>query len=261
MADCSTAATASSEANSELYVGYLPVPRRQRSFLRMVIPSMLWLLVAIGLIAGRSQPDPGGALWEQGNLRTFTGTLAATPYPMLYADSSDPSATEVLLLVETGKHGAFPRALPFDGQHVRITGWPLHRDGRSIVELAPDAEAITADPSRRPGPMPVPAPLGRVTLHGEIVDSKCYLGAMKPGDGKTHKECATLCITGGIPPVLVARDPAGTNLFYLLSGPSGGALESAAYAYIGEPVEVSGELESGPGMPRLRVSAGDIHRR
>jgi hypothetical protein len=36
---------------------------------------------------------------------------------------------------------------------------------------------------------------GPVELTGEIVDSKCFLGVMVPGSGKTHKECASLCRT------------------------------------------------------------------
>jgi hypothetical protein len=29
-----------------------------------------------------------------------------------------------------------------------------------------------------------------MTLTGEIVDSKCYLGVMNPGQGKVHRDCA-----------------------------------------------------------------------
>ena len=41
-------------------------------------------------------------------------------------------------------------------------------------------------------------PLGAVTLTGEIVDSKCFLGVMNPGNLKPHKACAIRCISGGI---------------------------------------------------------------
>ena len=36
-----------------------------------------------------------------------------------------------------------------------------------------------------------------------LVASGRFDGAMKPGDGKTHKGCAALCLRGGIPPALM----------------------------------------------------------
>ena len=56
----------------------------------------------------------------------------------------------------------------------------------------------------------------RVTLRGEIVDSKCFLGVMVPGAGRTHKECASLCVRGGIPPALFVRDRHGRSALLLL---------------------------------------------
>jgi nitrite reductase/ring-hydroxylating ferredoxin subunit len=41
---------------------------------------------------------------------------------------------------------------------------------------------------------------------GPLGDPKCFARAMKPGDGKTHKGCAVLCLRGGIPAVFVAAD-------------------------------------------------------
>jgi hypothetical protein len=43
---------------------------------------------------------------------------------------------------------------------------------------------------------------GLVKLTGEIVDSKCFLRVIAPGSGKTHKECASLRLRGGIPPAV-----------------------------------------------------------
>jgi hypothetical protein len=51
--------------------------------------------------------------------------------------------------------------------------------------------------------------LGAFTLVGEIVDSKCYLGIMNPGETNPHRECAALCIRGGIPPLIIAHDADG----------------------------------------------------
>ena len=65
---------------------------------------------------------------------------------------------------------------------------------------------------------------GAVELTGEIVDSKCFLGVMVPGSGKTHKECASLCLRGGIPPALFVQDRAGHSSLLLLVGQLGSRL-------------------------------------
>jgi hypothetical protein len=102
--------------------------------------------------------------------------------------------------------------------------------------------------------------MGRATLRGEIVDTKCYLGAMKPGAGRPHKECATLCISGGVPPCLLFCDEQGNARTALLLDPSGGPLSPDAFPFIADPVEVVGDLEEQGGLLRLRVSPGNITR-
>jgi len=50
-----------------------------------------------------------------------------------------------------------------------------------------------------------------VTIKGEVVDSGCYLS--HGAKGADHKECATKCISGGMPMGLLTSD----NKFYLLT--------------------------------------------
>jgi hypothetical protein len=244
----------------DLYVGYLPVPARQKRFLRVAVPAALWLVAIASVVIAISQPDPGRGEWETGRARTFEGILVARPYPTLFADDRGDGRPGALLLAATGKHGVGDRAAGRDGQRVALSGWLLRRDGRRLLELEPRDDAIVVLDARPASTPPAPAPMGRVTLRGEIVDSKCYLGAMKPGSGRTHKECATLCVMGGIPPMLLTRDARGARVFYLLCDPSGGALEHAAFPFIADPVEVTGDLEEAGGMLRLKVRAVDIRR-
>lgn len=84
--------------------------------------------------------------------------------------------------------------------------------------------------------------LGRVTLRGEIVDTKCYLGVMNPGERKVHRDCAVRCISGGLPPAFLARDPAGDAPVRLLVGDHGRALSKEVLPFIAEPLEISGVL-------------------
>jgi hypothetical protein len=100
-----------------------------------------------------------------------------------------------------------------------------------------------------------------VTLRGEIIDSKCYLGAMKPGGGKTHKACAALCLAGGVPPMFVTRGADGREAYYLLASPNGGPVAPELHAYAGDPVEIIGEIEQMDDLRTLKVTPAAIRRR
>lgn len=237
------------------------MPRGQKRFLRLLVPAILWAVLGAAALVALTQPDPGPAVWENATPRAFTGLLLARPYPMLYAEDRGDGKPGFLLLVEMGKHGGGRRVAPLDGQRVSVSGWLLRRDGRLMLEMEPGEGALRPVPvAAIVAQLPPIRPLGRVTLRGEIVDAKCFLGAMKPGEGKTHKECATLCIAGGIPPMLVTRDADGTATYYLLMDPSGGPLDSGALPFIADPVEVSGDVEAQGDLLRLRVRVEGIRR-
>src|SRR5258708_24539109 len=81
--------------------------------------------------------------------------------------------------------------------------------------------------------------LGPVTVTGEIVDSKCYLGVMNPGQGKVHRDCAARCLSGGTPPIFVTTE--GNQL--LLVGPDAMALTHDAFrGFVAETITVRGDL-------------------
>ena len=93
-----------------------------------------------------------------------------------------------------------------------------------------------------------------MTLAGEIVDSKCYLGVMNPGNGKVHRDCAARCLSGGIPPAFVVKDASGVSKTLVLS--NAGRL----HEFVAEPVEISGRLLRSNGMFELRADPGSIRR-
>ncbi len=244
----------------ELYVGYLPVPPRQRSFLRRAVPVTLWLVCAASFLWARSQHSPGTAVWDDGQPVKLRGVIATMPYPILFAEDAGDGA-QAVLLVEAGKHGS-RRTAALNGRAATVSGWPLHRDGRRMLELEPTDTAVVADEeSALNALLPPLKPVGPVTLRGEIVDSKCFLGAMKPGEGKTHKECATLCIRGGIPPMFVSRDAnGGAATYYLLQDPGGGPIDPAIFPLIADPVEIKADLATWGGLNILNVRPESIRR-
>ncbi len=83
--------------------------------------------------------------------------------------------------------------------------------------------------------------LGLQTLRGEIIDPKCYFGAMNPGQGKPHLSCAARCISGGIMPVL-KFEVNKQKKYAVLVGLNGEKINSELLNYIGVPVEIKGNL-------------------
>lgn len=236
---------------SSFYVGYLPLPGAHARALMVMIPGLLIALVVLGAVVASAFRDPGAGVWDTGAQRTWDGLLLAHPYPRLIV--RDGGGESVLLLVEMGKRGAQGRAGAFDGVAVRVTGWSLERDGRRIVELAPDADAITPVDAQIPA-APAPAPLGETTLDGEIMDAKCFLGAMKPGDRQTHRACAALCVGAGIPPMLVVERPGRAAQYVLLVSEDGGPVHERLAGLVGRPVRCGGALVREGDLLMLRLA-------
>ena len=243
------------------YVGYLPTPARDARFLRGLVPSVMLLALGFALAVNIAAPPAGDGTWDTGHEVVLEGELVAQPFPMLRVARSDGSVERVLL-VEMGKHGADARVAPIaraDGTRVAVQarGFLIERDGQRMLELS-DGESIETG-----GALPVASTgerFGTVTLDGEIVDSKCWLGVMKPGDGKAHRDCATLCIRGGIPPSLVCRAEDGSARRALVVGQDGAPLSVDVLApWIARPVRVRGETQVIDGLAVLRVtSIGEI---
>jgi hypothetical protein len=228
---------------SEFYIGYLPKsPKGIRRFLHRVVPGLGLLAVVIaGLLLAGQGPFAASA-FEFGTVRHFEGVIVARPYPTLrvarpgVANAAD-SVSE-MLLVAPGKHGADELVSHLDGQHMKLDGQLIYRDGTTMIEIAP--ESIHADHGSSSAARGDYADLGPVSLTGEIVDSKCYLGVMNPGSGKVHRDCASRCLSGGIPPIFVS---AADGAQYLLVDRFNKAVpQDALREFIAESLTVRGEL-------------------
>jgi hypothetical protein len=246
------------------FIGWLPMPR---AFARILAPIafavILVMMIAAGIVAtGHQSPGPGK--WVDDHVTKLEGIFYVVPYPMIRVPgSSIGEPPETILIVGEGKHGAADRTHPYDGRPVRVFGTVLQRDGRRMLELATTEDAI------RPVEIPdfrlttlrrsAPIPLGRVTLHGEIVDAKCFLGAMRPGTGVTHRGCAVLCLKGGIPPLFVARNAGTGTTTYLPVNESFGPIPEDLFDLAGRPVAVDADVERYDDVFVIRLVRERIH--
>lgn len=239
------------------YVGYLPLPKAIKRFIVPWLVGNIVLAVGIAVIVSQQHREPGDGTWDTGQVVVIEGLLTSDPYPVLQTDS------HTYILVEQGKIGVQDRlkAEGIESGPVTATGFLIEREGRHVLELdasidrplkVNDLPGMTLEATREN--------LGTHTLVGEIVDPKCYLGVMQPGDGKTHKTCATLCIKGGIPPMFLVRDAQGKTAAYLLTDAQGNAMPEAYHAYIADPVELTGRVLRDRDLLTLQADFDGIRR-
>jgi hypothetical protein len=244
---------------NDFYVGYLPkAPTALAGFLRrvMVVLGLLAVSAALVLVAG--QMPFANSMFEYGKVRSFEGVVVTRPVPTLLVarpgETGQQDKYSRYLLVAPGKHGADDLVAGFDGKSVRLQGQLIYREGGTMVEITPGSitlvNTVAADQETT-------RDLGPVTITGEIVDSKCYLGVMNPGQGKVHRDCAARCLSGGIPPIFVTTD--GREQF-LLIGSDGRALRpDALREFVAEPITVRGELLQRGESRMLRIEARSLH--
>lgn len=252
-----------SSTADEFYVGYLPAPSRYVRFLKIAVPVLVLACGVVGAIAIRNHKSPGTGTWHLDKVIELEGVVDTQPYPMIRVAATEPGQPfHSILLVSEGKFGARDRAAPFRGQAVRIRGTILSREGRRLVELVSADNAITPLPDAALETMkrPMADTIGSVTLEGEIIDPKCFFGAMKPGEGKAHKECATLCISGGIPPMFLTRNAAGEAQFYLLADGDGNAVGDGILPYVADAVQIAGTVERLGDVLVFRIDPLQIQR-
>jgi hypothetical protein len=264
-----------SEATREdpFFIGWLKMPAAYRRFLVPVVAVLLLGVAGVAFAVAFLQRDPGKGIWDTDRVQTFNGIVYSRPYAWLRVPGANPGAPpRAYLLVEEGKFGALPRVESIlrgqtDGRAVRVKGTLLHRDGRSMIELTEGEEGLRPLNDDEARQLSVTAPLlpqliaEQTTLDGQIIDPKCYLGAMKPGGGKTHKSCAMLCVSGGIPPMLVTRDSDKHETFYLLTTADGGPANELVLPFVGDAVTISGRLEKQDDLFLLRLGPGAVRRR
>jgi hypothetical protein len=240
--------------NDPFYVGYLALPRAHRLFLLAAVPASLTLILAgaIGLALGQS--PWGDGRWETAAEIRLEGVVSSAPYPVLHTTDADTGEPTQYLLVSSGKFGPDLGVTPLeDGAAFSLSGFLIERDGRRMLEVS---EASPLEGAR--GATPSLLGAEPVVLRGEILDAKCYLGAMKPGIGRGHKACAMLCIEGGIPPVLLTIGADGSRRYHLLADETGAGLAGdrldEILPLVAERVEVSGVESRVGGWRVLRIT-------
>lgn len=242
--------------SEDFYVGYHPnaAPTLARWWRRAVLALGLLVPLIAAKLAMEQRPSAPG-LFEFGVERELEGVLLFTPAPLLQVSRPGSEEASLFLLTRFGKHAAnLDPAL--EHRRVRIRGSLIARGRRTMVEVADGGVTDLG-----PGTAIASEALGRLTVVGEIVDSKCWLGVMTPNEGRLHQACASLCLRGGVPAMLRIADAAGRAEVLLLVDRAGQPLGPRVLDRIAVPVEVSGHLSRlGPDLFVLATDPASIQR-
>ncbi len=234
--------------------------RRMRGVVALLLLAGLGLAVALAA----QQHTIGTSIFEWGTLKPFSGRLELEPYPHLLVPRPGATNTQpgfsTYYLVAPFKHGLDrEKFAALAGQMVTLQGTLIYRGEQTMVEAVPESIHTVVSPASLPTGAATVS-LGRQTLVGEIVDSKCYFGVMNPGQLLPHRACAINCISGGIPPVLLVRQKDGPAIYLLLVSATGKPVNQQVLDLVAEPVEITGEVECQDGLLILRADPQSYQR-
>jgi len=220
--------------NDDFYVGYLPkAPDVVGKRVTRIAIGLVTTVCAVAAALIFDQAPYAASKFEYGVYRQYSGVMEAWPYPILRTHDGS------FLLVGNGKHGFSDPLNGLQGKSVRFDGSLIERGRDRMLEVRPGSLQLVAAIRQSTVER---VSLGLVKLQGEIVDGKCYLGVMNPGDGKVHRDCAVRCISGGAPPAFVARDASGETRVLLLTGSDGRQMNAEVLSFVAEPIEITGQI-------------------
>lgn len=246
--------------DDDFFVGYGKTPRSLGRFLLLIVLALLAGISLFAFVLAMQQENPGTGIWDLSAVNASEGVLRFDPYPVLYEDTGD-GTVKPILLVSSGKIGTTKRLAEVEGRRIRAKGAVIARAGTNMLELVDGDTAIEDLGAAQTLPASAITKSTATSLKGEIIDSKCMLGVMKPGVGKVHKACATLCVYGGIPPMFMVRDGNdGIFALYLLTDAKGHQIKDDILEYVADPISVAGELVEGRGITQFRIDPNTIKR-
>lgn len=226
----------------EFYVNYASVSASYKKFLWRFIPSLVagFVLFALVLPGVHNQFNKGKI---QGTF-AIKGLLVDKPLSHLIVPRPGNTTGKVgfsrYLLTGPGKTNPKESVSKHTGEWVKVNGTLVSRNHLSVI-AARSAEPISPPENVAINPKTGKA-LGEFSLTGEILDSKCYPGVMKPGQSKTHRACAIRCISGGVPAVFRVQNDRDEIMYLLLTDKQGKAVNNRILDLVADPVQITGQV-------------------
>jgi hypothetical protein len=239
--------------DDEFYIGYESgMPRSVARGVRIAVAFAIVAVLALAVIATASQRALAVSSFDFGHRQSWTGRLVRVPAPALLVPAAH--GYQWFWLVGRGKHGAEPAIATTPDGWATVAGALISRDRWRMIEVA--SARASAPPDNAPSDPPAAEDDGvELTVHGEIVDSKCFLGVMNPGERVVHRDCAIRCLSGGVPPMLSYATEDGSRDLAVLVDARGRLLHDALHHTVGQQMTVRGRLFTLNGQPVFRLAS------
>ncbi|MBY0567744.1 MAG: hypothetical protein K2P70_10550 [Hyphomonadaceae bacterium] len=245
-------------SKDEMFVGWsAETPRADRRFLLGAGLALIAGSGALGARLGMTGVPVGDGIWDQRARHTLRGILSRDPYPILRTRGLGGDVRTVFL-TSSGKTAPEIDAA-FFGNTADVTGTLITRGRNAMMAV----EDVAAPDGFDGADLAAPAAVDRgpVMLAGEILDAKCWFGAMRPGYGKAHKACAALCARGGLPLAFCQIGACGDGTDApLLLDENGVAFSRVILPLVADPVTIQGRLVAVGDVMQLRASLDSIRR-
>ncbi|HEX4375394.1 MAG TPA: hypothetical protein VHZ50_18965 [Puia sp.] len=243
--------------NTEFYIGWMAnAPNGFAKFIKKYLLVLSAVIIVLAILLAVSQKKFSTGNFEFGQLTEVNGIYFDAPVPCIKVingkDIWGNLSYMTIPLIGYGKHGADgiisdiekEKNISLNQKQVGLKGTLLFNDGKTLLQIDKNDTPVTKISSVvvTGDLLPVIKDLGIQTVKGEIVDSKCYFGVMKPGEGKPHRDCAIRCILGGIPPVLAVQNEKGEGNYYLIVGANGEKINEKVQSFVAEPVSIEAKL-------------------
>ncbi|MBC5838854.1 Rieske 2Fe-2S domain-containing protein [Flavobacterium muglaense] len=239
--------------DTDFFIGWLgKIPNSYQSTLRFFVPSLFIISILLIVIISNSTNKIRFSSYDYYKTLSFEGELLLKPFPMLRVLEMDKNRNPKVVLyplVNEGKFGADQSVQAFLSQYpnekrvfVQIQAKIIERDGQVAMELMNkknNIKKIKFNASITPLVFGKPKD---TIMKGQIIDPKCYLGVMNPGEGKPHRSCAINCIKGGIMPAFITENSQAKN-YYILIGNDGKKVNNAILFAVAEPIEIKGKVQ------------------
>ena len=250
--------------SDEFYIGYqAKTPPSLGKWISRVSLSLIAVAAVISVLVIRTQDSFYQSTFECGIIRSYEGIYSDQPgHSIVVRDENNPDHPTTFLLVSEGKFGfnrtsrAASSALQ-SGVKILLNGTLIRRDEVRMLEVVAGSLRQAPDTTTDVW-IPPTEYVGKRRVTGEIVDSKCFLGVMNPGDKTVHRACARLCIRGGIPPMLHLDSAIEGASYILITGEDGESINEQVLPFVASPVEITGELFRTGDLYELRVAAGSV---
>ena len=239
--------------DDEFYIGYeARMPPGIARRVRIAVACAAAAVLSLALVATSAQRLLAASSFDFGYRQSWTGRLVRIPAPALLVPAG--TGYQWFWLVGRGKHGAEPALAAAPDGWATVTGTLISRDRWRMIEVV---SAIAApQPVNAPSDPPTADGDGlEVTLSGEVVDSKCFLGVMNPGERTVHRDCAIRCLSGGVPPMLAYASEGGRRDLAVLVDASGRLLHDSLHDHAGRPLVARGRLFVINGQPVFQLAS------